>query len=73
MFKPTMPSDVIVGQYLQFICLVIGAAIAFVMTCGYVLGELVHKVNYHLAVFHTKSNPVKFTILLETLTNALQL
>lgn len=40
-----LPSDTIVGQYLQITCIFIGAAIAFVYTCGLTFGLLVHGLN----------------------------
>jgi hypothetical protein len=39
------PSDIVVGQYLQLICLCIAAAIAAVYTAGYVAGTQVHRMN----------------------------
>lgn len=47
--KLQMPSDILVGQYLQFIALHIAAAIAFIHTCGFMLGEWVHKTNNTLS------------------------
>jgi len=49
MQKLKMPSDVVVGQYLQFIALTIAAAIAAVYTCGYMLGTWVHTANDYLS------------------------
>lgn len=40
-----LPSDVVVGQYLQLICLCIGAAIAAVYAAGYVTGTYLHQLN----------------------------
>lgn len=53
MKKFTLPSDVVVGQYLQFAALMITAAIAFVYTCGYMTGEFIHQLNDNLAEFHS--------------------
>jgi len=43
-----LPSDTIVGQYLQITCIFIGAAIAFVYTCGLMLGLFIHGLNNKL-------------------------
>lgn len=51
--KLTIPSDVVVGQYLQIAALAIAAAIAFVYTCGYQLGLFVHRLNDSLTEFHS--------------------
>ena len=40
-----LPSDVIVGQYLQFFTLIMAASIAAVYTCGYTFGLFVHSLN----------------------------
>ena len=39
------PSDVVVGQYLQLICLCLAVAIAAVYAAGYVTGIAVHRLN----------------------------
>ena len=44
-----MPSDILVGQYLQFIALHIAVAIAVLYTCGYMFGEWVHNTNQFLS------------------------
>ena len=44
-----LPSDILVGQYLQFIALHIAAAIAVVYTCGYTLGTWVHNTNQFIS------------------------
>ena len=49
MAKFKMPSDILVGQYLQFIALHIAVAIAVLYTCGYMLGEWVHNTNQFLS------------------------
>ena len=49
MQKLKMPSDILVGQYLQFIALHIAVAIAVLYTCGYMLGEWVHNTNQFLS------------------------
>ncbi len=49
MVKFKMPSDILVGQYLQFIALTLAAAIAALYTCGYMLGEWVHNTNQFLS------------------------
>lgn len=43
--KLTIPSDLLVGQYLQFIALHIAAAIAATYALGYVCGRTVHNMN----------------------------
>lgn len=58
MQKLKMPSDLVVGQYLQFIALTIAAAIAAVYTCGYMLGTWVHTTNDYLS----KDVPQWFTL-----------
>ena len=40
-----LPSDVLIGQYLQFFTLIVAASIAFVYTCGYMFGLFVHQLN----------------------------
>jgi len=40
-----LPSDIVVGQYLQLFTLTIAAAIAFVYTCGYMFGYYIHCTN----------------------------
>jgi len=45
MRKLTMPSDIVVGQYLQLFTLIVAASIAFVYTCGYTFGLFVHSLN----------------------------
>ena len=40
-----LPSDILVGQYLQFFTLIVVASIAFVYTCGYTFGLFVHLLN----------------------------
>lgn len=40
-----LPSDTLVGQYLQFFTLIVAASIAFVYTCGYTFGLFVHSLN----------------------------
>ena len=40
-----LPSDVVVGQYLQFFTLIMAASIAAVYTCGYTFGLFVHSLN----------------------------
>lgn len=44
-----MPSDILVGQYLQFIALTLAAAIAAIYTCGYMLGEWIHNTNQFIS------------------------
>ena len=43
--KLTIPSDLLVGQYLQFIALHIAAAIAATYALGYVCGRTIHNMN----------------------------
>jgi hypothetical protein len=43
--KITLPSDILIGQYLQFFTLIVAASIAFVYTCGYTFGLFVHSLN----------------------------
>jgi hypothetical protein len=40
-----LPSDTLVGQYLQYFTLIMAASIAFMYTCGYTLGLFVHSLN----------------------------
>lgn len=44
-----LPSDIVVGQYLQLICLCLAAAIAAVYTAGYIAGTQVHRLNNALS------------------------
>lgn len=43
--KLTIPSDLLVGQYLQFIALHIAVAIAATYALGYICGQVIHKTN----------------------------
>lgn len=43
--KLSIPSDVVVGQYLQYFTLIVAASIAAVYTCGYTFGLFVHSLN----------------------------
>lgn len=43
--KYTIPSDVVVGQHLQYFALIVAASIAAVYTCGYTFGLFVHSLN----------------------------
>ena len=43
--KYTIPSDVLIGQYLQYFTLIVAASIAAVYTCGYTFGLFVHSLN----------------------------
>jgi len=45
MMKLSMPSDILIGQYLQYFTLIVAASIAFVYTCGYTFGLFVHSLN----------------------------
>ena len=49
-----LPSDVVVGQYLQFFTLIVAASIAFVYTCGYTFGLFVHSLNDKCTQFSKK-------------------
>ena len=40
-----LPSDVLIGQYLQYFTLIVAASIAAVYTCGYTFGLFVHQLN----------------------------
>jgi hypothetical protein len=40
-----LPSDTLVGQYLQYFTLIVAASIAFVYTCGYMTGVFIHQLN----------------------------
>ena len=40
-----VPSDVVVGQYLQYFTLIVAASIAAVYTCGYMSGVFIHGLN----------------------------
>ena len=44
-----LPSDVVVGQYLQLLCLCLAAALAAVYAAGYVAGTQVHRLNNTLS------------------------
>ena len=43
--KLQVPSDVVVGQYLQYFTLIVAASIAFVYACGYMSGLFIHGLN----------------------------
>lgn len=45
MMKLSMPSDILIGQYLQYFTLIVAASIAAVYTCGYTFGLFVHQLN----------------------------
>jgi len=45
MYTFKIPSDVLIGQYLQFFTLIVTASIAAVYTCGYTFGLFVHSLN----------------------------
>lgn len=45
MYTFRIPSDVLIGQYLQFFTLIVAASIAAVYTCGYTFGLFVHSLN----------------------------
>jgi hypothetical protein len=45
MYTFRIPSDVLIGQYLQYFTLIMAASIAFVYTCGYTFGLFVHSLN----------------------------
>lgn len=68
----TLPSDTVVGQYLQLAAIYIGIAVAFTYTCGYQLGQFVHQLNDQLVTFHKLTNIQRITIIREAITNALQ-
>jgi hypothetical protein len=40
-----LPSDTLLGQYLQYFTLIMAASIAAVYTCGYTFGLFVHQLN----------------------------
>ena len=46
-----LPSDIVVGQYLQLIALCIAAAIAATYTLGYVCGRAIHRMNATITDF----------------------
>ena len=46
-----IPSDVVVGQYLQLIALHIAAAIAAIYASGYVVGQAIHNTNNRLSTY----------------------
>jgi len=50
-----LPSDVVVGQHIQFVCLLIAAAIAAIYTLGYCLGENIHKLNNYISALYTRT------------------
>lgn len=43
--KIKVPSDLLVGQYLQFIALHVAVAIAATYALGYTCGQVIHKTN----------------------------
>ena len=43
--KLTIPSDLLVGQYLQFIALHVAVAIAATYALGYTCGRVIHNMN----------------------------
>ena len=45
MYTFKLPSDVLIGQYLQYFTLIVAASIAAVYTCGYTFGLFVHQLN----------------------------
>lgn len=47
--KPLVPSDVVVGQYFQFIAIHFAVAIAALYAAGYTVGRFVHSLNDQLA------------------------
>lgn len=49
--KLTIPSDIVVGQYLQLIVLTITAALAATYALGYVLGQRIHLLNNNITDF----------------------
>lgn len=67
-----IPSDVVVGQYIQLVCIYISIAVAFTYTCGYQLGQFVHQLNDQLVAFHKLTHTQKFTIIREAISNAIQ-
>ena len=50
-----LPSDILVGQYLQFFTLIMAASIAAVYTCGYTFGLFVHSLNNTCTQFFKKT------------------
>ncbi len=67
-----IPSDVIVGQYLQMFCLCVAAAIAFTYTLGYMLGVFIHQLNDRLSVFVRLDRAAKLSVFSHQATNALR-
>lgn len=70
-----LPSDIVVGQYIQLVCIYISIAVAFTYTCGYQLGQFVHQLNDRLAEFHVLTSEGKKSVVFyytRRLINALQ-
>lgn len=67
-----IPSDVIVGQYLQMFCLCVAAAIACTYTLGYMLGVSIHQLNDRLSVFVRLNRAAKLRVLSFQAINALR-
>lgn len=67
-----VPSDIVVGQYLQITCLYIAAAIAFVYTLGFTLGVFIHQLNDRLSVFVRLDRAAKLHVLSQQAINALR-
>ncbi len=67
-----IPSDVIVGQYLQMFCLCVAAAIACTYTLGFSLGVSIHQLNDRLSVFVRLNRAAKLRVLSFQAINALR-
>ena len=61
--KLTIPSDLLVGQYLQFIALHIAAAIAATYALGYVCGRAIHNMNATITDFVTMTRDDKVALI----------
>ena len=58
-----LPSDILVGQYLQFFTLIMAASITFVYTCGYTFGLFVHSLNDKCTQLFTKMKSLTTTVM----------
>ena len=67
-----IPSDVIVGQYLQIVCLSVAATIACIYTLGYMLGVSIHRLNDRLSLFVRLDRAAKLQTIHHQAINALR-
>ena len=60
--KP-LPSDQLVGQYIQLVVYALAIVISYVYAAGYTLGAFVHRLNDQLAEFHSLTFEGKKSVL----------